>query len=564
MKELRIFGPPGTGKSSRLATEEIPNAVKKFGTDKVVVTSFTRAGAKEIAYKRSVLTGQRIPVDPNHVGTLHALCYRQLSQPALVDTDHVARWNENYPKYVLSPQSFIKKIDEGITEKNGDSENSGDDYLNALDIYRAKMIDRRYWDPKVQKFEKLWTDFKKQTGTMDFTDLIETAINELPYAPGRPDVIFVDEAQDFTRLQLNLVRRWGEESQWIVLVGDDDQTIYGFAGATPDAFLNPPIDQKHKRVLNQSYRVPLSVLQLSQKMIRQVSAREEKDYKPRKAEGEFVQGVVREMIEGYNRPDKIFYDISRQLQSGKTVMVLASCAYMIDPIRRELKKRAMAFWNPYRTERGDWNPLKSSDSANTSKDIIVNFLSKGEDGDFWDIEQFVSWAQNLKVQEGGLIHKTGKLGIKALKKAIQNGDEGLHSARNVISQILTPCAVQKALSRDLNWLYGNLLKNRQSGVEFPIRVYRQSGLSALTEKPKITIGTIHSVKGGEADCVYLYPDISFATKRQLENHRTSRQTKDGLYRLFYVGMTRAREELVLMKYSIQKGRVYFVKLYGNG
>ncbi|HUX78338.1 MAG TPA: ATP-binding domain-containing protein, partial [Alphaproteobacteria bacterium] len=63
--------------------------------------------------------------------------------------------------------------------------------------------------------------------------------------------------------------------------------------------------------------------------------------------------------------------------------------------------------------------------------------------------------------------------------------------------------------------------------------------------PPITIGTIHSVKGGEADVVYLYPDISVAaaTERMIG---AGQESEDSLLRLFYVGMTRAYEELVLM------------------
>jgi superfamily I DNA/RNA helicase len=189
-----------------------------------------------------------------------------------------------------------------------------------------------------------------------------------------PDVIFVDEAQDFTKLQHTLVRGWGEQSQWVVLVGDDDQTIFGFASATPDSFLNPPIDAKYKRILDQSYRVPASVLKLSQKMIRQVSFREEKIYSPRKTNGKIVEGVVRELEEGYREPETIIDDVRKLIAKGKAVMLLTTCAYMLDPIKRELKKKGLPFWNPYRKERGDWNPLRGGSTTNTSKDMVLNFL----------------------------------------------------------------------------------------------------------------------------------------------------------------------------------------------
>lgn len=557
MKELRIFGPPGTGKSTRLATEEIPNAVKRYGRDKVVVTSFTRAGAQEIATKPSLLTGRTIPVEKQHVGTLHALCYRQFGQPKLME-QYTKQWNETYPDDSILGKD-LGSFDEGgriDSESNG---SSGDKVLKELNIYRAKMIDERYWDRRVHRFYQKWNDFKKQVGAMDFTDLIEKALRGLPYAPGRPEVIFVDEAQDFTRLQLTLVRAWGYMAKWIVLVGDDNQTVYGFAGATPNAFLNPPIKDKFKRVLDQSYRVPQKVQERALRIINKVSVREPKAYMPRKEGGNVVQGIVREFDdENYKTPDLVIEEAKEYITNGRTVMFLASCSYMLEPLKHRLRDEGLPFWNPYRKTRGDWNPLQVGNKKTTARDVVAQFLSSGIDDKYWDINQFVSWAQYLKVQDGGLVHKKGTAGIKALKQAIVNNVKGLHTSRNVLSQILTPEAVGPAMDRNIDWLIENFQASKQELLSYPIRVYREFGLSGIEEKPKIIIGTIHSVKGGQADVVYLYPDISYRAFKEMEEDEIGK--KDELYRLFYVGMTRAREELVIMKYANQKGKAYYLNL----
>ena len=62
-------------------------------------------------------------------------------------------------------------------------------------------------------------------------------------------------------------------------------------------------------------------------------------------------------------------------------------------------------------------------------------------------------------------------------------------------------------------------------------------------RPKIIVGTIHSVKGGEADVVYLLPDLSWATRRDIEDNGLD--ASDAVVRMAYVGMTRARQKLVL-------------------
>jgi hypothetical protein len=71
--------------------------------------------------------------------------------------------------------------------------------------------------------------------------LIDTCHRELSRAPGNPKAIFADEAQDLTPLQVALIRKWGRHTRYFVLAGDDDQTIYGFAEATPEALFYPPI-----------------------------------------------------------------------------------------------------------------------------------------------------------------------------------------------------------------------------------------------------------------------------------------------------------------------------------
>ena len=87
-------------------------------------------------------------------------------------------------------------------------------------------------------------------------------------APKNPSVIFADEAQDLNRMQLSLVRKWGRHAEYFIVAGDDDQTIYSFTGATPEAILDPDIPDDHKIILKQSYRVPRAVHRLAEGLIR--------------------------------------------------------------------------------------------------------------------------------------------------------------------------------------------------------------------------------------------------------------------------------------------------------
>ena len=95
----------------------------------------------------------------------------------------------------------------------------------------------------------------------------------------------------------------------------------------------------------------------------------------------------------------------------------------------------------------------------------------------------------------------------------------------------------------LGALYDMTLKSERKRLEYQARVVSDGGAAALLEAPRVSIGTIHSAKGGEADTVYLIPEMS-------NSWRSTIRHPDGvaaLTRLFYVGITRARSRLVLLQ-----------------
>jgi len=531
LNEYRLFGPPGTGKTTRLAKVSIPKAVKKYGSDGVVVTSFTKAAAKQIISKG-------LEVDDNCVGTLHSLCYRALGFPKLTAQDNFSeKWNTAYPRLRVFG-SKLGSLDEGGVNERGDTD--GDSLLYKMDIARAKMIPKEKWFQPVASFYNKWTAFKNLHAVMDFTDLIEEVVKQGIPPPGKAKVMFVDEAQDLTPLQLSLIRGWGENMDWIMLVGDDDQTIYSFTGASPDAFLQPEIPDDRKMVLDQSYRVPISVHNVAKTITNRIRYREAKEYKPRPE-----NGAVRSIEETYSGPDEIIDDIEKQLKLKRTVMVLASCSYMIEPVRKALVENNMPFGNKYRSTRGDWNPLaRGGESRTSARDLLFTFLSSGSDNKYWNVPQFVAWASHIGVGKNGLKRVVGKKVLTKLKEEIEKNSKGLNSTENVLSLALSDDAIEPALARDVDWLMTSLLQKRRKPLEYPIKLYKKFKTKDILEgHPPITIGTIHSVKGGESDVVYLYPDISAAAAREQANGDIS---EDSLFRLFYVGVTRAKHELVLM------------------
>lgn len=523
-----------TGKTSRLATRDIPRAVERYGPEGVMVTSFTKAAAFEISKKKSRDTGMNIPVAPENVGTIHSILYHAFSQPLIMEVHYKNEWNEKYPQFKISG-SKIQIVDE--TSEMDSKAEKGDVYLNSINIKRNKMIPMKIWRSDIRAFYNKWCEFKREMDCMDFTDMVEKGLNEFDMAPNNPKVIFVDEAQDFTKLQLSLIRKWGQHSDWIILVGDDDQTIFEFTGADPTAFLDPPIDKKFKTVLKKSWRVPKAILERSTKLISKVSRREEKEYSPRLDEnGKIAMGEVRNFRYTYNDGKEIVKLAKEYANQNMSVMILASCSYMLNHIKKELKDKAIPFHNPYRRRRRDWNPLYHQNT-------LIDFLESGIDGQYWNVPQFVSWAKHLQVGDGtnGLARNIGNKGIKRLQQAIEDMEPGLHTCKEVFADLVAPGGVQPALDRNIDWFMDNISPAKKSVLEYPVSIFKQYGKDTLSQNPKILIGTIHSVKGAESDVVILFPDISFKAYEE----SGTQAGKDSMHRLFYVGMTRAKHILIL-------------------
>jgi superfamily I DNA/RNA helicase len=94
----------------------------------------------------------------------------------------------------------------------------------------------------------------------------------------------------------------------------------------------------------------------------------------------------------------------------------------------------------------------------------------------------------------------------------------------------------------LDWWRTRVTADVRNRIQFPADVAAVHGPRALMDLPKVVVGTIHSVKGGQADVVYLFPDLSQAGDAQYNRGGAAR---DSVIRVFYVGLTRAREKLYI-------------------
>jgi superfamily I DNA/RNA helicase len=506
----RVIGPPGTGKTTYLS-KQIHNAVDKFGPEAVMVASFTKAAAREIA--------SRIKVEaPGRIGTLHAICYRLLKNPVIAQTK-AKEWNEQWPAMKLVKEA---KADLDEAEFPEDSQGgSGDDLLKRAQRLRHQLVPLEMWPATVVHFYNRWVEWKNKTGYMDFTDLIENCRDARRRPPEEATIGFFDESQDFTPLELSLVRQWSEMMDQTVIAGDFDQCLYQFKGADPRAFLDDESGGVVK-VLDQSYRVPRKICDLSIRWISQIQEREEVVYNPRDEEGEIMSLGIK-----YSYPSPLIELVERDIADGKSVIVQAHCSFHLNRIIREFKGHGIPFWNPNRLKRGDWNPIRLSSKRNTSSKRLGIFTK-----DSWTNEDMAVIAEHLKTE----VLKVKKTELK--KRAKEEPKEPIWEY-----DIFHPPHVDGwVLERDIAGYLENLLDTKRGNYEYSMRVMKKHGGEALRSPPKVKVGTIHSFKGDEADVVYVWPDISPIAYK---NTVLDPERRDAIVRMFYVAFTRAREKLVL-------------------
>lgn len=531
--EYRIFGPPGCGKTTSL-TRQIRRAVDRYGAESVLVTSFSRAAAAELA-------GRDLPIAHDRIGTLHSHCWHALGGPEIAESN-VEEWNRENPQMAITPQKKQGKLDGEESSEEDDSglAKGGDDLLQQLNRFRGMQIKEAAWSMNLLVFARKWTEYKRANGLMDFTDLIETCCRDVFSAPKSPSVIFADEAQDLNRLQLALIRKWGERAEYFIVAGDDDQTIYTFTGADPEAILHPDIPDDHKIILKQSYRVPRAIHALAEKTIRQVTIRQEKVYLPRQEDGH----VSRLAAGGLNSTEYgILKTTEEHLAKGQTVMFLASCSYMLKPLIQVLRSHGIPFHNPYRRTNGFWNPLRFGKPGSTPSRVLALLVGHPSAGDLhrpWTQGDVALWAEWLSSQ--GVLRR-------GAKKALQQANAEREADLEYLDRLFEPGALEplmEAWEGDrcglVTWWRHHLTADAFKRTEFAAEIASRHGAEGLVESPRVVVGTIHSVKGGEADVVYLFPDLSRAGDAQYQRIGPPR---DSVVRLFYVGITRARHTLYL-------------------
>lgn len=483
----KVFGPPGSGKTTYLLSRVESELEAGVSSLRIGYFSFTRKAANE-ARDRAIakFPSLNAKTDFPFFRTLHSLAFRALA----IKADLIMQ-PEHYREFAA--QVGIE-INLG-TEEDTELAKPDNPILNEINLARIKGLDlhqhynQSHLDIEWHHFEfveRSYRHYKRSKDLLDFTDLLEMIVNEPDRLPAL-EVLIIDEAQDLSRLQWQMVEILASKAKRVFLAGDDDQAVFTWAGADVNSFL---AFQGRVKVLEQSYRVPSSVHKLADKIVHRIRTRQPKTWRPRDFEGD---------IWTYRR----FEDVA--VSEGQW-LILGSTNYLINPIGEWLKQQGILY------ERSG---IPSIGPTLIRSVLAWERLRKGQEVSGDEIKQLYRYLDSSLLQRG---FKTFKGDVNSLFTL-----EHLTKDHGLMAAPIWHEALSKIADEKRDYLIAALRRGTK-----------------LSDSTRIKLSTIHGAKGGEADNVMLLMDLSPKFAKEFQTNG------DNLHRLFYVGVTRAKQSLHLI------------------
>jgi len=567
---IRLFGGPGSGKTTALL-DRVETLLEDEDVDvrDVLVVSYTRAAAAEIRERLAERLDESPRALRGNVSTMHAKAYDllNLSRGDVVGESDKEEFCDDFglefeDEYEGSRRRSARSTTLGnkviATSQwlQRTRRDVGDWYdvpfkWNEEEVRLPPEIDdnaqtgNKYtptWPSDDDRLDipeaiRAWRTYKGDNGLVGFADMLER-VKQRSLLPS-VDYLIIDEFQDITTLQYDVYEEWRPHMERVLIAGDDDQVVYAWQGADPDLLLDEDVDTDE--ILPNSYRLPSRILNVVNREVSHIAKRQEKDLKPRK-EGGSVEGVPRPSMLDLVRNVRATLD-----EDDGTIMLLFRARYQMFQFMDEFIDEGVPF------------------QCLTDQRMWTDRLSQ-----YVDAVEAVADDEPITALQGR------RLADMLQDSAFGTGerDELFDALDDIADESDTEDLAEIEIEPDLIVEHAPFMPDRAAAADMLRKVtnFQERSVRAYfggeyrgMDRDRVRLGTIHSAKGREADHVFVATDLTEKVVEQMaakldqqgaeipgdeEFTKTTSPVPtltDNERRVFYVGMSRARERLVLME-----------------
>lgn len=590
--QVLVLAGPGSGKT-RVLTRRIAYLIHAMGVNPfhILAVTFTNKAAREMENRVKKMLGGEL--EGLWLGTFHAICARLLRREA-------ARlpFNENYVIMDSDDQeALVKRI---FKEMELDDKLYNPFVIREM-ISRAKnnlvlpgeFVTRTYMEEVARRVYERYQQLLENNNAVDFDDLLLWVVRLLADHPDvctryaqRFEHVLVDEFQDTNLAQYEIVRLLSSSHQNLFVVGDEDQSIYRWRGADYRNVLRFTTDypQARKILLEQNYRSTQNVLDVARAVIDQNKSRTPKAlFTTRKAglpitlyeavddydEAAYVVDSIRQQLSSKDQQGgdfAIMYRTNAQSRLLEEAFLRANIPYRLVGAQRFYGRREVkdiiAFLRLVQNPEDEISRLRVINvpprgigektlltlqliarqrKVNAGK-ILMDLGDKGDDSVYWgdlsnrggmvladfgrQLNQWIKVRDSMPLPElfDRILQDTG------YKEYIEEGNEiGQSRWENVLEL------------RRLAYEFSEL--GLSAFLENVALVSDQDTLPEVLDAP--TLMTLHAAKGLEFPVVFIVglDDGWLPHNRSLDDAEEMAEER----RLFYVGITRAKDQLYLIR-----------------
>ena len=577
-----VLAGPGSGKT-RVITYRIANMIvnKNIPATRILAITFTKNSAIEMKNRALKLCNDP-RINKVTFGTFHAVFFRILK--------YFGRYDMNSILDEKTKRITIKSILKSLKVENGEDDETVSQVINEISYVKNELMDKQDFESEILTKDEfintynMYEEYKEQVKKIDFDDMLIRTYNllisderALEMVRNVYKYILVDEFQDINKVQFEVLKLMSNPNNNIFVVGDEDQSIYGFRGARPDYLLQfeEYFNKTEKIVLDINYRSQKEIIDISNKLIQKNISRYDKTIKcyrgeggsvnyitPKDSEDEAIQ-IGKEILEEIKKDFVEYSDFAIIYRTNIQARALVD-VFMDMRIPFTIKDSIVTIYDHW-AARDILSYLKISVRQNTNEDWIriinkpFRYISRDnlnqikEDKDFINAlitkcnlhPKQVKTINDLDIDIGYLKHQCPKDAISYIRTTLEYD-----------KYILDYCTNRKIKTNGLIEILNEIessASNFETIEEYLIHIDKVKEELTQNHNKKemdgVVFTTMHSAKGLEFRYVYII-GINEGTMPHEKSYDVDDEDKKAEQieeerRLMYVGMTRAEDKLTL-------------------